>query len=174
MMMDNYDIDSIDLIDFNLPQINTESESYANSLVKGILQLYYDEKFINENPSLKKRMDNDIESLRILFKMRKADEEAHDLIINAISGNSGNASLYKSLTDIQRTILSITNQIREIIESLIVILKGYQIEIPFNKEDNDSENTTTHTNNKNLFRGSKAFIQDMSSHISDIKDSSLD
>ena len=38
---------------------------------------------MKEHPTFKKRIDTDLESLRILFKMRKSDETAHDLIMKA-------------------------------------------------------------------------------------------
>ena len=95
--------------------------------------------------------------------MRKADETAHDALIHAIEQNSSNASLYRSLSDMQKTILSITEKIDTCKTNLITLLKNYQLEINF-KEDNytnnDSEDTPSDT-----YRGTKEFIESMKSDM---------
>ena len=95
--------------------------------------------------------------------MRKSDETAHDLIMKAIQGNSGNASLYKSLSEMQKTIISITTKIGDIIEGLNTLMKGYQLELNFdaNENDNDNEEEPIYTNSS-THRGSKEFIEQMS------------
>jgi hypothetical protein len=92
--------------------------------------------------------------------MRKTDEVAHDLIIKAIAGNSGNASLYKSLAEIQKTILSITTKMGDIITGLNNLLKGYQLEMNF-EEQEQPETDQEQPKLKNTYRGSKEFIERM-------------
>jgi hypothetical protein len=113
------------------------------------------------NPQFKKRVENDIESLRVLIKMRKTDEEAHDILIKAIAGNSSNASLYRSLSEMQKTIISITTKINEIVVGLNNMMKGYQLELNF-EEENKSEESQPDMSNKTT-RGTKEFIEQMKS-----------
>ena len=107
---------------------------------------------MSAHPMAKKRIDTELESLRVLIKMRKADEQAHDSIITAIASNSNNASLYRALTDIQKTILAITSKISETIIGINNILKGFQLEINFDKPAEPESDST---------RGSKDFISKM-------------
>lgn len=152
------EVDGLQLVEIDLDGINEEAKADAVALIDNLSKFYYDEDFMKRNPTFKKRVDTDLESLRILFKMRRADEEAHDLLIKAITGNSGNASLYKSLTEMQKTIISITSKIGDIIEGLNTLMKGYQLELNFG--DNEEETTTQSDNSDNptIHRGTKEFI----------------
>ena len=97
-------------------------------LIEDLTNFYYDEEFLKRNPNFRKRVDNDLESLRMLLKMRAADEVTHDVIIKAITANSSNASLYSALTKIQTTILQITTKIETIvIVSLNFVFPIYSI-----------------------------------------------
>lgn len=158
--LDNLDVDGLQLVDINIEGINEEAKADAVALIDNLSKFYYDEDFMRRHPNFKKRVDSDLESLRILFKMRKADEEAHDLLIKAITGNSGNASLYKSLADMQRTIISITSKINDIVEGLNNMMKGYQLEIDFNNTYEKEDEIEPVLDNK-TFRGSKEFISMM-------------
>ena len=111
------------------------------------------------NPTFKKRVDADLESLRILIKMRKADEVAHDNLLKAIAGNSSNASLYRSLTEMQKTIISITTKMGEIVTGLNNLMKGFQLEINFQEES--TPDTDTISSSQDTYRGSKEFINKM-------------
>ena len=156
------DIDGLQLVEIDLDNINESAKADAITLIDNLSKFYYDEDFMRRNPTFKKRVDTDLESLRILFKMRRADEEAHDLLIKAITGNSGNASLYKSLTEMQKTIISITSKIGDIIEGLNALMKGYQLELNFDNEKEELENSTSSdSSNQNTHRGSKEFIKYM-------------
>lgn len=156
-------IDGMQLIDIDMDGIDAESKEDAALLIENLSKFYYDENFMKEHPAFKKRVDADLESLRILIKMRKTDEVAHDLLIKAISGNSGNASLYKSLTEVQKTIISITTKIGDIITGLNNLMKGYQLEINFDSPEDNEDGTDNEEDNikKNTWRGTKDFINDM-------------
>lgn len=152
------DIDGVQLVDIDLDNINESAQKDAVALIDNLSKFYYDEDFMRRNPTFKKRVDTDLESLRILFKMRKSDEEAHDILVKAITGNSSNASLYKSLAEMQKTIISITTKIGDIIEGLNNMMKGYQLELNF---DNQPKNEEEQIEASNTFRGTKDFIQQM-------------
>lgn len=152
-------IDAEPIIDIDLESIDKDAISDATMLVENLSKLYCNEEFMAANPSFKKRVDSDLESLRILIKMRKADEVAHDNLLKAIAGNSSNASLYRSLTEMQKTIISITTKMGEIVTGLNNLLKGFQLELNF-QEDN-SEVDSEITSSKDTHRGSKEFIEQM-------------
>ena len=91
--------------------------------------------------------------------MRKSDEVTHDILVRSIGQNPGNASLYRSLSEVQKTMLSIQTKIDDTIKSLNTFMKGYQMEINFtpqkNEEDVDEVNLTT--------KGTKSFIENLKS-----------
>ena len=151
-IIDNLNETQETFITIDVDEINDSSEDAAKSMITNLAQFYYDEEFMKSHPQIEKRIKDELETMRILIKMRKADEIAHDAIINAISTNNNNASLYKSLSTIQNTILSITTKTGEIVDRLNNMMKGYQLEIPFEK-DEQSDKTT--------YRGTKEFIKQM-------------
>lgn len=157
----NDTVDAVDIINIDIDGIGEESERVAKEMVENLSSFYYNEEFMSRNPQFKKRVENDVESLRVLIKMRKADEEAHDILIKAIAGNSSNASLYRSLSEMQKTIISITTKINEIITGLNNLMKGYQLELNF--EDPKEETSTSSEDNtvSNTHRGTKEFIEQM-------------
>lgn len=148
-------IDAEELVDIDIDGISEESNKDALELISNIEKYYYNDEFMKNNPKLKKRIDSELESLRILLKMRKSDEVTHDVLIKAISKNSSNASLYRSLTEIQKTIISITTKIGEIITDLNNLLKNYQLELNFKEEESGDDPGQTI---KNATRGTKDFI----------------
>ena len=101
--------DSLTIIDVDA--INDLASNDAKLMVDNLSQFYYDEEFMKAHPQIRKRINEELETMRILIKMRKADEEAHDALVKAISANNNNASLYKALTQIQTSILSITTKL---------------------------------------------------------------
>lgn len=157
-------IDGMQLVDIDLEGIDQSSKEDAITLIENLSRFYYDKDFMQRNPNFKKRVDADLESLRILIKMRKSDEIAHDLLVKAIAGNSGNASLYKSLSEIQKTIISITSKMGDIIDGLNNLMKGYQLEMNFDDpEPIESEDTIEQVGD--TFKGSKDFIKSMNEAI---------
>lgn len=161
-------IDGIDIVNIDIDAIGDEAEGKARRFIEDLAKFYYDEDFLKANPNFRKRVDNDMESLRMLLKMRAADEETHDVLIKAIGANSNNASLYRAMTDVQKTILQITTKIETIVNNLTTMIKGYQLEINWkieqeqmmNTDDNDdSEMTIDDVSTQH--RGSKSFIEQM-------------
>lgn len=166
--------DLVEDIAIDIDGIDLASEASAKDMVDNISRFYYDEEFMQAHPDVKKRIDVELESLRILIKMRKADESAHDVIVKAISANNSNASLYRAMTEMQKTIVTITTKINEIVTGLNNMLKGFQLELNFDEHKNDVEDTDEEdsTNRKNAHRGSKEFINLMLSQSNEIEDSS--
>lgn len=155
--VDNMD-EIVEAID--IEQINDEAVAMAMGMVKNLSTIYYNEQFMEENPRLKKRIDAELENLRILFKMRKSDERTHDILLDAITRNPNNASMYRSLSQIQSTLLSIQKQVDDTINNITNVLKGYQMEINFTRE-NDNQMTIDNSNDSSIHRGSKSFIEQM-------------
>ena len=120
-------IDSLEVVNIDIEGISSEAENKAKVLIEDLAKFYYDEEFLKSNPNFRRRVDNDMESLRMLLKMRAADEVTHDVLIKAIAANSGNASLYGSLTRVQATILQITTKIENIVNNLTNMIKGYKL-----------------------------------------------
>lgn len=152
--------DLVEDVVIDIDGIGSTSEMDARDMVDNLSKFYYDEEFMRKNPNVKKRIDSELESLRVLIKMRKADEAVHDAIIKAISANNSNASLYRSLAEIQKTILSITSKMNDIVSGLNNMLKGFQLELNFEEKTND-ETTEESISNKTTHRGTKEFINQM-------------
>ena len=151
--------EGIEVVEIPIDEIEDAAHKLAISLVDNLSVFYYNETFLKENPLFKKQVDKDIDSLRILLKMRKSDEVTHDILVRSIGQNPGNASLYRSLSEVQKTMLSIQTKIDDTIKSLNTFMKGYQMEINFtpqkNEEDVDEVNLTT--------KGTKSFIENLKS-----------
>lgn len=156
-------IDGLDIVNIDIEGIGTEAESKAKTLFEDLTAFYYDPEFLKANPNFRRRVDNDIESLRLLLKMRATDEVTHDVLIKAIAANSGNASLYRSLTQVQTTILQVTTKIETIINNLTTMIKGYQLELNFKNEQEieSSEMGSDAIDDNTVHRGSKSFIEQM-------------
>lgn len=144
----------------DMEEINSESEKSAVELVSNLSKIYFDDKFMEENPGLKKRIDTFIESMRILIKMRKSSEKTHDILVAAIPSQPTNASLYRSQAQIESNLLSIQKQMDDTVSSMTNLLKGYQLELNFRPTEDENKETETSVE-KDIHRGSKSFIQQM-------------
>ena len=160
-------IDGLDVVNIPIEEIGAEAEGKAKTLIEDLTKFYYDEDFLKANPNFRKRVDNDMESLRMLLKMRSADEVTHDVLIKAIAANSGNASLYRALTNVQTTMLQITTKIEAIVNNLTTMIKGYQLELNFKmeqeqlREEHNEDDEMTVDDVSTQHRGSKSFIEQM-------------
>lgn len=156
-------VDAEEIVNIDIDGIDDNSIIDARAMVENLSKFYYDEEFMRSNPSLKKRIDSELESLRILIKMRKSDERTHDILLGAIAKNSSNASLYRALTETQKTILSITKQINDIVNGLNGLLKNYQLEIQWKEETVSPEETPEDQEEevRDIHKGTKSFIEQM-------------
>lgn len=158
-------IDPEEIINIDFEGMEESSIKEAEDMIINLSHLYYDDEFMSRQPNLKKRIDADLESLRINLKMRKADEIAHDVCLKNISQNPSNASMYKSLTDLQRSILSITTKIEDTIAKLSTLLKNYQTEINFDQPGSVGDDEDGAQKHSNIHRGSKEFIEQMNADM---------
>ena len=151
------DLPEEQLMTIDIDEIGAAASKSAKDMVENLSRFYYDDEFMNAHPQLRNRINDELETLRILIKMRAADEEAHDSLVKAISGNNNNASLYLALARIQSSILSVTTKIGEIVDRLNNLMKGYQLEIQFD----NGEGVGDVSNDSSIHRGSKEFIKAM-------------
>ena len=163
-------VDAEEIVNIDIDGIDDNSIADAKAMVENLSKFYYDEEFMKANPSLKKRIDSELESLRILIKMRKSDEKTHDVLLRAIAKNSSNASLYRALTEVQKATLSITKQINDIVNGLNGLLKNYQLEIQWKDETAESkdDNEEDVEEIKDIHKGTKAFIEQMNQDEDDL------
>lgn len=150
--VDDLQLEPVFTID--LDEINELAKEDASDMVEKVSVAVVDEAWLQKNPTLRSRIELELESLRGLLKMRRTNEAAHDALVVAISRKPDQSSLYKSLTDMQRTGLAITGKINEIVESLSNLIRNKTQEaIP---QDLFEEENDDHTH-----RGTKDFIQSM-------------
>ena len=167
-------LDAVEIVSFDLESVESEAVDEAVTLVDNLAKFYYDEDFMRSHPSFKKRVDSDLESLRVVLKLRKADERVQDQLIKSIASNPNNASLYKALADIQKVIISLTTKMNEIVTGLNNLMRGYQQELNFDAPGTDSEQTNTGENTEMVMRGAKDFIREMKNNMERESDESED
>lgn len=160
--LNNLPIDDLpeeDLLHIDLAALNEDSTTEAKSMVEIVTDLFYDEQFKKEHPKIHRRIEMEIETLRGLIKMRKADEEAHDALLQAIVENKNNASLYRSMADIQKTSIAISNKIHDTLDRLNKICSDLTTEAPLSINEGGAEETED--SSTKAYRGSKDFIKEM-------------
>lgn len=151
-------IDPEQIINIDLEGINETSKATAVEMIEDLSKFYCNEEFMKSHPAFKKRADSELEALRLQLKMRKADEEMQDVLMKSCCSNPQNASLFKSLTDMQRTIITIQGKIDDIVNRLSAMMKGYQLEINF---DENADDTPSDQSSHKTYRGTKNFIENM-------------
>ena len=152
--------------DINIADIEEEAKSASFALCRNLREVYFDEEFMKNNPRFKERLDVELESLRVLVKMRKSDEIAHDLCLRSIGMNTNNASLYKALSGIQSSMLSIQRQMDDTVKNINNLLKNVQLELNFdNNKQNNTQGQQEIPLDSNTTRGSKKFIEMMNQEL---------
>ena len=158
-----------DLASLEVPNITIDIESISDeSKVESQLMLgnILDSAYINSNPTLKRRMTIEVENLRQLLKMRKTAEDTHDALINQISANNANTALYKALEGVQKNLMSLITKTNEVINTINQLYTAHQTKIEFSdypSNTSDEEGGYEEKSNKNnTFRGTKDFINAMS------------
>lgn len=152
--------------DINIADIEEEAKTTSFALCRNLREVYFDEEFMKNNPRFKERLDVELESLRVLVKMRKSDEIAHDLCLRSIGMNTNNASLYKALSGIQSSMLSIQRQMDDTVKNINNLLKNVQLELNFdNNQQNNTQGQQEIPLDSNTTRGSKKFIEMMNQEL---------
>ena len=160
-----------DLASLEVPNITIDIDSISEeSKIESQLMLgnILDSAYINSNPTLKRRMTIEVENLRQLLKMRKTAEDTHDALINQISANNANTALYKALEGVQKNLMSLITKTNEVINTINQLYTAHQTKIEFsdytsNTSDGESEdNSLDKSKSNNTFRGTKDFINAMS------------
>lgn len=152
--------------DINITEIEDQAKSASFALCRNLREVYFDEEFMKNNPRFKERLDVELESLRVLVKMRKSDEIAHDLCLRSIGMNTNNASLYKALSGIQSSMLSIQRQMDDTVKNINNLLKNVQLELNFdNNQQNNTQGQQEIPLDSNTTRGSKKFIEMMNQEL---------
>jgi hypothetical protein len=160
-------VDGIEIVNIDLDTIEENSVTKAEDMVENLANFYYDEEFLRDNPNFKKKMENYKEDLRILLKMRAADEELQDILIRSIGQNPSNASLFMANTKIQTQISNLITKINDIVDKLTAMMKNYQLELNFKYEQEvarksvDDDEPQSIENMSTTTRGAKEFIQKM-------------
>lgn len=158
------DLDDLeDVYNIDIDDIGKTANTLAASNIQNLLRLYNNKEFTDEHPDFKRRIDTEIESLRMLYKMRHINEEVHDHLVNSIAKHPGNASLYMALDRMQGKMLSIDKQIRAQIADFNNIITGYQMELNFARDNdlNKGGNTSEFEDGSVMSRGNKSFIEQM-------------
>lgn len=151
-----------DIINIDLDKLDSDSRADARKMIDAITDLFYDDDFKKTHPQAHKAIEMELETLRILIKMRKADEEAHDAILKAIAENKSNASLYRSMSDIQKTSIAITGKIHDTLDRLNKLCTELTSHIDLD-DTGDGDPTDSPEDTANIHRGTKEFIKDMES-----------
>lgn len=162
-MADEFPIDQLpeeDLFEIDMVAINADSESEAHEIIKIVTDLYQNEEFKAKYPQAQRRIEMELETLRGLIKMRKVDEEAMEALLQAISTNKSNGSLYRSMAEIQKTSIALSNKIHDTVDRLDAICKDFKLDPPGQDDAEEDEDDDSPTNT--ACRGTKAFIEKMS------------
>lgn len=162
-------VDGIEVVSIDLEGIDSRSETRAHEMVEDLANFYYDEEFLKENPNFKRQMEIYKEDLRLLLKMKDADEKLQDILIKSIGQNPSNASLFMANSKIQTQISNLITKINETSSKLTNMMKGYQLELNFKYEQEAArqEANTESGDVKDIndvsttSRGTKEFIQRM-------------
>lgn len=146
----------------DMDEIDRNARNDSMSMLKELSKIYGNEKFMAEHPEYKNRLDLELESIRVLLKMRRSDEISHDILVKQIGLTPNVASMYSALQKLQTSMVNIENKLDEKVRIVNGLLKNYQMELPFDQqeEENSSEGQSEQSA-AGRYRGTKAFIVEM-------------
>lgn len=141
-------------------QINIDTIKIESDSIEASIKLF-DQAVNNNNwrelePEIVSSLDSEFCSLKTLINMKKIDERVQTVILNAISNDNSNPTMYKSLSDIQKNLITLTSQIKETIKNIQNILKSHTY-----KKDIEQINEDSIESDIYRCRGSKNFISKM-------------
>ena len=149
---------SIEVFEVPTEQINTDSLSAAENLLKVIADLYGDQDLLSKHPKLKLRLDNEIDTLRRNYKMCKTDELLFDKLSTALSQSPNNAALWIAFARHQKTIMDIQVKIDQSVDRISKLVTSFQTEIQF-KEENEPATPDALSSDGLTTRGGKSFLE---------------
>lgn len=152
------DIQADPVVQINLDEIDKAAQKDAHAISDRVVRLLADEEWMKAHPRIGARLEVEIEQIRRHIKMLRADEQVHDALLMAIAANGSNASLYRNLTIVQKTMLDVQTQMNEAIKRVNDMMKNFQMELPF---EQNSKEEDSHLDNPNITRGTKDFIKQM-------------
>lgn len=147
-------LDSVELIDIDI--IDEQAQIDSNEIVGDVLEEFKDDVI---NSRIRTKINQYRDTLRLYFKMLRANEDTHDKLLIQISTLPTSAQLYLSLNRLQDSIMNIKSNIDKTINALEECVKSNNIDTQFEK-------ITNHTTDSNedvgsLCRGSRDFIKEM-------------
>lgn len=146
------------VFDIDIEGMEREADNLAANILQNVAKVYSSETFLKDNPEFKKRLDSEIQSLKMLLKMRAIDDKVQDELARAISRKADNASLYAALPKHQTSMINIQNKIDSTMDRIQKMLEGYQTEMSFDDEDDENEEEPHAIHSS---RGSRDFIMMM-------------
>lgn len=144
------------LITIDLDAVNGEAEHRSEIITDSLSNYYFDEKYIKDHPYIPTKIMQEMDNVRRLYKMLMVNEKAQDALIKAVSLNASKASLYLSLTSMQKSTLLIQKQLNDMVAGLETIFQRMQDEADKmysekDKEEGDDGSLT--------IRGAREFIK---------------
>ena len=148
--------------------IDQEANTIASSIINNVAAVYASETFLKDHPDFKKRLDSELQSLKMHYKMRTVDEKIQDELVKAIGRKADNASLYLALPKLQAAMTSTQNKIDATMDRIQTLLKSYQTTLLDEldeevEEDEEGEEQSTcdviDIKSMSSTRGSKSFIE---------------
>lgn len=155
---------SIEVFEVDTEQINTDSLTAAENLLKVIADLYGDQDLLSKHPKLKMRLDNEIDTLRRNYKMCKTDELLFDKLANALSQSPNNAALWIAFARHQKTLMDIQVKIDASVDRISKLVTSFQTELTF-KADEQQASEPTNPDGGMTARGGKAFLEQINQYI---------
>ena len=157
-VVDDDDMEPVFEIDTDV--IDKEAGTIATGTVLNVTKIYASEDFLANHPDFRKRLDSEIKSLKMLYKMLSIDEKIQDELVRAIGRKGDNASLYATLPKIQAQMTNTQNKIDDTLDRIRDLLRGYQTEIPFEDEEEEAEEDDSTSILKPIVtRGTRDFIE---------------
>ena len=143
----------------NLDEVNELAKNEATEITERLSNYYFDEKYLEEHPYIRNKINQEINNIRRLLKMLSINEAAQDALIQNITINAGKGSLYQSLTSLQNTTLSIQSQLNKVTKDIEDIFREMQenCEKTFEEKDLEEDEGT----GKMIVRGSREFINSL-------------
>lgn len=157
-VVDDADLEPVFEIDVD--SMDNDANTLASSVLSNIARIYSTDEFLKEHPDFKKRLDSEIQSLKMNYKMRLIDERVQDELVRAIGRKGDNASLYAVLPKLQAQMIATQNKIDSTLDRIKNLLKNYQMELNFEEvEESSNDESDDEMGTSATTRGTRAFIE---------------